>query len=385
MKYWPLIWAALLRRKPRTILTMLSVAVAFLLYGLLQAFATALNAGVEVAGADRLVTVGRYHFTEILPVAFYQQIKSVPGVKGASHATWFDGIYQTERNFFPKLPVDPESYLALYPEIILPEDQKQAWLNTRTGVIVAKTLAERFGWKLGDKIPIQGTIWPTKDGDNWTFDLTGIFDNPDPATRSQIEMMLIRHDYFDEARAFAQGMVGWYVVRTENPARNVEVGKAIDALFLNSAHPTRTQTEKAFNQSFIKQLGDIGLIVKSILGAVFFTLLFLTGNTMMQSVRERTPELAVLKTIGFSDRSVLALVFIESLALCVLAAVLGLALAQLLLPGIAAKIPGFAGMELRAPAFLFGLVLSGALALLVGGLPALRAMRLQIVDALAGR
>lgn len=385
MKYLPLIWAALARRKPRTVYTMLSVAVAFLLYGLLQAFSTALNAGVEVAGADRLVTVGRYHFTEILPVSFYQQIKSVPGVKGATHATWFDGIYQSERNFFAKMPVDPQPYLDLYPEIILPPEQKQAWLNTRTGVIVAKALADRFGWKLGDKIPIQATIWPAKDGDNWTFDLVGIFDNPDPATRSQIEMMLIRHDFFDEARAFAHGMVGWYIVQTENPARNAEIGKAIDALFLNSPNPTRTDTEKAFNQSFIKQLGDIGLIVKSILGAVFFTLLFLTGNTLMQSVRERIPELAVLKTIGYSDLRVLMLVLAESLALCVFAAVLGLLLAQILLPGIAAKIPGFAGMELRTNAFVQGVALSGVLALLVGGLPAVRAMRLQIVDALAGR
>ncbi len=198
-------------------------------------------------------------------------------------------------------------------------------------------------------------------------------------------MMLFRHDYFDEARAFAQGMVGWYIVQTENPARNAEVGKAIDALFANSPNPTRTDTEKAFNQSFIKQLGDIGLIVKSILGAVFFTLLFLTGNTMMQSVRERIPELAVLKTLGYSDPLVLLLVLAESFALCVFAALLGLGLAQLLLPGIAAKIPGFAGMELRTPAFVLGVVLSGVIALLVGGLPAIRAMRLQIVDALAGR
>lgn len=385
MKYFPLVWAALLRRKPRTIYTTLSVAVAFLLYGLLQAFATALNAGVEVAGADRLVTVGRYHFTEILPVSFYPQIKSVPGVKGATHATWFDGIYQSERNFFAKLPVDPEPYLELYPEIILPPEQKQAWLNTRTGVIVAKALADRYGWKLGDKIPIQATIWPAKDGDNWTFDLVGIFDNPDPATRSQIEMMLIRHDYFDETRAFAKGMVGWYIVRTEDPARNAEVGAAVDALFINSPNPTRTNTEKAFNQSFVKQLGDIGLIVKSILGAVFFTLLFLTGNTLMQSVRERIPELAVLKTLGFSDPKVLTLVLAESIALCGVGALLGLGLAQLLLPGIAAKIPGFAGMELRADAFAMGLLLALALAVAVGALPAIRAMRLQIVDALAGR
>lgn len=385
MKYLPLIWAALMRRKPRTILTMLSVAVAFLLYGLLQAFATALNAGVEVAGADRLVTVGRYHFTEILPYSFYQQIRSLPGVKNVTHATWFDGVYISERNFFPRFPVDPKTYLELYPEIVISDEQKQAWFNTRTGVVVAKTLADRYGWKLGDKIPIQATIWPAKDGNTWTFDLVGIFDNPDGATRSQIEMMLIRHDFFDEARAFAKGMVGWYIVQTKDPSQNLNVAKSIDALFLNSPNPTRTDTEKAFNQSFIKQLGDIGLIVKSILGAVFFTLLFLTGNTMMQSVRERTPELAVLKTIGFSDYSVMMLVLAESLVLCVLAALLGLGLAQFLMPGIAAKIPGFAGMELRAPALLMGIALSGALAIVVGGLPALRAMRLQIVDALAGR
>jgi putative ABC transport system permease protein len=385
MKFLPLIWAALWRRKPRTILTMLSVAVAFLLFGLLQAFSTALKAGVEVAGADRLVTVGRYHFTEILPYSYLQQIKSIDGVRGVTHATWFDGIYISERNFFPRMPVDPQSYLELYPEIQLPPTEKQAWLNTRTGAIAARSLADRYGWKVGDKIPLQATIWPSKTGNAWSLDLVGIFDNPDAAVRSQIEMMLFQHDFFDEARAFGQGTVGWYIVRTTDPARNLEVAKAIDARFANSPNPTRTDTEKAFNQSFVKQLGDIGLIVRSILGAVFFTLLMLTGNTMMQSVRERVPELAVLKTVGFTDRGVLFLVLAESATLCVLAALVGLVLAQAILPGIAANIPGFQGMQLRADAFTLGVVLAALLAALVGALPARRAQRLQIVDALAGR
>lgn len=386
MKYFPLVWAALMRRRPRTILTMLSIAVAFLLYGLLQAVNGAFQTGVEISGADRLITAGRYSFTQILPYGHVQQVRSVPGVSAVAYATWFGGYYQEERNFFPQMPVEPESYLKVYPEILLPEDQKQAWMNTRTGAVVAKTIAQRYGWKIGDRIPIQAGIWPygPEGGNTWTFDLVGIFDAKDAATLAQFEMMLFRHDYFDEARQFGQGSVGWLIVKVADPAQSATVARSIDALFANSPNETRTETEKAFSQGFIKQLGDIGLIISSILGAVFFTLLFLTGNTMMQSVRERIPELAVLKTLGYSDGKVLVLVLAEALLLCLVAAAIGLGLAALLLPGLAASLPGFTGMTLLPSAWLIALVLAVALALVVGLPPALRAMRLRIVDALSG-
>jgi putative ABC transport system permease protein len=384
MKYLPLIWAALWRRKPRTIFTMLSILVAFLLYALLSAVNAAFNAGVEIAGADRLITTGRYSLTQVLPFGHLQQAQAVPGVASVAGQSWFGGYYQKESNFFPQFPTQIEPYLEMYPEIVLPEDQKQAMLTTRTGAIIAKTLADRFGFKIGDRIPIIAGIWPLADGsNNWEFDLVGIFDTKNPKERSMYEMMLFHHEYFDEARQFGRGTIGWLVIRTEDPARNEEIVDAVDKLFANSPNETRTQTERAFNQSFVKQMGDIGLILSSIIGAVFFTLLFLTGNTMMQSVRERVPELAVLKTLGYSDRGVLALVLAESLALCLIAALAGIALAGVLLPGIAAKLPGFSGLTLKPAAFAGAMGLAVLLALIVGLPPALRAMRLKIVDALA--
>ncbi|MEQ1440042.1 ABC transporter permease [Fontimonas sp. SYSU GA230001] len=385
MKYLPLVWSALWRKRPRTIFTMASIAVAFLLYGLLYAVNNAFNKGVEVAGADRLVVISKYSLTQPLPYSFLNEIRGIDGVAAVTWASWFGGIYQDERNFFAQFPVDAASYLEMYPEIVLPAEQKDAFLRTRTGAIVAKTLADRFGWKIGDRIPIQATIWPAKTGNTWEFDLVGIFDTADPSARGQYEMMLFNHEYFDEARVFGQGIVGWYIVRTRDPEQNATVAKAIDERFRNSTNPTKTDSEKAFNQSFIKQMGDIGLIVKSILGAVFFTLLFLTGNTMMQSVRERVPELAVLKTLGFGNTRVLVLVLAESAVLCVLAALLGLGIATVLLPPIAAKLPGFAGMGVDAQTFAIGVALAALLALAVGLPPALRAARLSIVDALAGR
>jgi putative ABC transport system permease protein len=378
------VWAALWRRKPRTIFTMLSILVAFLLYALLSAVNAAFNAGVEIAGADRLITTGRYSLTQVLPFGHLQQAQAVPGVASVAGQSWFGGYYQKESNFFPQFPTQIEPYLEMYPEIVLPEDQKQAMLTTRTGAIIAKTLADRFGFKIGDRIPIIAGIWPLADGsNNWEFDLVGIFDTKNPKERSMYEMMLFHHEYFDEARQFGRGTIGWIVIRTEDPDRNEEIVDAVDKLFANSPNETRTETERAFNQSFIKQMGDIGLILSSIIGAVFFTLLFLTGNTMMQSVRERVPELAVLKTLGYSDRGVLALVLAESLALCLIAALAGIALAGVLLPGIAAKLPGFSGLTLKPAAFAGAMGLAVLLALIVGLPPALRAMRLKIVDALA--
>ena len=385
MKYLPLIWAALWRRKPRTILTMLSVVVAFLLYALLTAVQAAFGAGVKLSGADRLVTMGRYSLTQVLPYAHWQQIRSVPGVDKVTIADWFGGIYQDERNFFPQFVVDAQTYLEIYPEITLPPEQKKNFLDTRTGAIVAKSLATRFGWKLGDKIPIHSTIWPLKSGSNdWTFDLVGIFDTQTPEERGNFEMMLLRHDYFDEARQFANGTIGWLISKVKDPGQAPQLAKQIDALFKNSPNETRTETEKAFNQGFLKQLGDIGLIISSILGAVFFTLLLLTGNTMMQSVRERVPELAVLKTLGYTDRMVLLLVLAESGALCMGAALLGVLLAGMLLPGIAANLPGFTGISLTGGAFAMAMLIAALLTVVVGAVPALRAMRLDIVNALSG-
>ena len=387
MKYFPLVWAALMRRKPRTILTMLSIVVAFLLYGLLQGVVAAFSGGVDIAGADRLITTGKYSLTQMQPVSYANQIRNVPGVNQVAYQSWFGGYYQEEKNFFAQFPTHVEPYLELYPEVLLPADQKEAFLKTRTGAIVLKKLADKYGWKVGDKIPIISGIWAKKDGSNvWEFDLVGIFDCKDGATRSQHEYLMFHHEYFEEARAFGQGTVGWFIERVADPARNAEVARAVDALFANSPNPTKTDSEKAFNQGFVKQFGNLQLILGGIMSAVIFTLLMLTGNTMMQSVRERIPELAVLKTLGYRDHMVLGFVLVEALLLCLSAAAIGMALAAWLAPvlGTLVPIPGFAGMKLTGAAGLLGAVIAVGLALAVGLPPALRAMRLDIVNALAG-
>jgi putative ABC transport system permease protein len=384
MKYFPLVWAALMRRKPRTILTMLSIAVAFLLYGLLQGVVAAFSAGIDIAGADRLITTGKYSLTQMQPIGFANQIRGVDGVEQVAYQSWFGGIYKEERNFFAQFPSHVEPYLEIYPEVLLPADQKEALLKTRTGAVVLKRLADKYGWKVGDKIPIISTIWPKKDGSSvWEFDLVGIFDCKDGPTRAQHEYLLFHHEYFEEARAFGQGTIGWYVLRVADGANPVDVADAIDLQFENSSNQTETSTEQAFAASFAKQFGNIALIVTLILGAVFFTLLLVAGNTMSQSVRERISELAVLKTVGFGDGLLLAVVLFESVLVMLIGGLVGLGLGWLFVQGIAAQAGAMLpGIYLSPQAMLLAVVLMIAGGVLAGLFPALKARRLTIVDAL---
>ena len=383
MKYLPLLWANLRRKKARTLFTFLSIVIAFVLFGYLAAVKVAFRAGVDVAGADRLFTTHKTSIIMSLPISYQNQIASVSGVRLVTHSSWFGGIYQNPNQGFQgvfQAPIEPEAYLAMYPEFKVPDAEKKAWIEDREGVLVGRTTAARFGWKVGDRVPVQATIWRKKDGSStWEFNVRGIYDGGQGIDTTQF---LFHYKYFDEARQFGQGQVGWYVVRIDDPAQAAAVGKAIDRLFENSAYETKTVTEKALAQSFADQIGDIGAIIQWILVAVFFTLLLVAGNTMAQSVRERTAELAVLKTVGFTDRAVLALVLAEACFLAVLGGGVGLALGAL---AISAGDPtgGF------LPIFYYpgkdvawGIVLVVVLGLLTGLLPALQAMRLRIVDAL---
>ncbi len=382
MKHFPLIWASLWRKRARTILTLLSIVIAFLLFGLLQGVNAAFSRGVEMANVDRLVVINRIALTEQLPSAFMTQIESIPGVKGVAYATWFGAYYQEAKNFIFAAPVDIDRYLQVVPELTAAPDVVEAMKRTRTGALVGLEAMQKFGWKVGDKIPLHSTIWPhgTINDLDWTFDIVGTYDFP--SDRSQTMGLFFNHDFFDEARLYGKGTVGWYLVRVTDPTQATEVAKNIDALFANSPNETKTQSEKEFSQSFLKQFGDINFIVTAIIGAVFFTLLFLTGNTMMQSVRERIPELAILKTLGYTDRGVLTLVLAESLLLCVLAAVIGLGLAWMAFPAL----KQFIGVAtLPSSVVITGLAAAALLAVIVGLPPGLRAQRLQIVDALAGR
>ena len=388
MKYLHLIWAALFRRKARTLLTLVSIAAAFLLFGMLDAVRTSFDqAGQSANGAQRLQTGSKLSFIQTLPQSLEAQIQQVPGVKMVTYANWFGGAYQDPHNQVFSFAVEP-NYIDLYPEIEVSAAERKAFDDTRTGILVGEKLAKRFHWKVGDKIPLQSTIFPNRQGSkNWTFDVVGILHSKDKKAGGFFDQMLLLHwKYFDETTPFNRGQVGWYVTRVADVNQADRVAKAIDALSANSDHETRTQTEQAATANWMKQLADIGLIVGSIMGAVFFTLLLLSGNTMMQAVRERTNELAVLKTIGFSNRAVLGIVLAESILLLLLGGVIGMALATLIVPAIAAGSGGMLNLpSISTGSWVSALVLMIVIGLLVGALPALRAMRLNIVDALAGR
>jgi putative ABC transport system permease protein len=384
MKYLPLLWATLWRKKTRTIFTLLSIVIAFLLYGVLGTVDYAFeNPGSGAAGADKLITTNKFSITLLLPFADTQQISSVPGVAKVTWITWFGAYYQESKNFVFALPIDTDSYFGVHKdEFVVSDAEMNAFRNTRTGAIVNAALMKKFGWKVGDKLPLHSTIWTQKPSGslNWTFDIVGTFSVKDPTQAvQQASTVLFHYELFDEGRSFGKGQVGWFEERVDSPSQSSEIANKIDALFANSPDETKTQPAKVFAVAFIKQLGDVGFVQRAILGAVFFTLLFLTGNTMMQSVRERIPELAVLKTLGFSDAQVLALVLGESLLLCLMAAVVGLALSYGLIPIVQ---QGLQGVDLEHGAQLPGLGIAVLLALVVGAPPALRAMRLNVVDAL---
>lgn len=385
MKYFGLIWRNAWRKRIRTSLTILSVLVAFLLFFLLTAIGQAMTGGgATIESARRLVVIDKVSLINLLPIAYQNRIEAIPGVEGVAHATWFGGYYQDPQNQFGQFPVDPEDYLALFPEFEMPEEQLQAFLANRTGAVVGRMLAERYGWQVGDRIPVFSTIWPKKDGSqSWEFDLEGIFTNTSAGGSDM--MMLFHYDYFDEARQFGQGRVGWYTISMAEGANPVEVANAVDAEFANSPSETETSTEAAFAQSFMEQFGNIALIVQMILGAVFFTLLLVTGNTMSQSVRERIGELAVLKTVGFRDSTMLGIVLSESVLIVTIGGILGLLLGA----GLAAALSGtFAsmmgiGLSLSPGALALAIGIMLATGIAAGLFPALKARRLTIVEALA--
>jgi putative ABC transport system permease protein len=386
MKFFPLVWATLWRKKTRTIFTLLSVVVAFLLFGVLETVDYAFShPGAGATGADKLVTTNKYSITLPLPFADTHMIRSVPGVEEVTWFTWFGGYYQESKNFVFALPIDADTYFNVHKdEFIVSDAEMRAFRDARPGALVNIALMKKFGWKVGDKVPLHSTIWTQKNGSlDWTFDIIGTFDAKDPTQASQqASSLLFHYEMFDEGRSFGKGSVGWFEERVADPSQASEVANRIDALFTNSSDETKTQPAKDFAMAFVKQLGDIGFVLRAILGAVFFTLLFLTGNTMMQSVRERVPEFAVLKTLGFGDAAVLGLVMAESLLLCVVAALVGLALSFGAIPIVKM---GLQGVELSPRALLPGIGVAVLLGVIVGLPPALRAMRLTIVDALADR
>lgn len=380
MKYFPLVWRSLLRRKLRTTFTALSILVAFVLFGALMALRVAFTLGVELAGQDRLVMIQKVSFIQPLPLAYKGRIEATDGVSAVTHSTWFGGIYQDPKNFFAQFAVEPESWMQMYPEYVLPDAQKQAWYGDRTGAVVGRALADRFGWKVGDRIPLQATIWRKADDSPWTFTIHGIYEAGTQGT--DLTQFFFHYDYLNETRPFGKDLTGWYVIRVADPQRSEDVAARLDALFANSPAETKTSTEKAFVQAFAKQIGDIGAILMAILAAVLFTMLLVAANTMAQAVRERTNELAVMKTLGFTDGHLLGLVLAESVLLALVGGGIGLALAWMITQGgdpTGGLLPAF---YLPTRDLVLGVALIVGLGIVAGALPALQASRLRIVDAL---
>ncbi len=384
MKYLPLVLSGLLRKKTRTAFTLLSLTAAFLLLGLLQAVNALFAGGADFLGANRLITQARTSFTQPLPMRMLPRIESVPGVARVGHSQFFGGVYQDERQGFPQFVVNPQRLLDTYPEWVMPVAEQRAFVSTQDGAIAGRVLAERYGWKIGDIVPLNSFIWTRTDGSRlWQWRLVGIFDGRDQEWADRAQLMYLNYAQFDEARApGARGLAGVFVVRVEDPLQSERVAAQIDALFDNSPDETKTQNEQEFQLGFIRQFGDIGFIMNAISAAVFFTILILTGFTMSQAVRERIPELAVLKCLGFRDRQVLWLVLAEALALCATGALAGMLLASLVTAYLP---PDFPPLDTDRRVWLFAAAAVALLAAAVGLPPAVRAMRLRIVDALAGR
>lgn len=381
MKFVKLVASNFKRKPVRTVLTILSILVAFILFGYLAAIRQSLRAGIDVAGADRLVVRHKVSIIQLLPSSYEADMEQIQGVADATHATWFGGIYQEPANFFAQFPVNPEEYLAMYPEFLLSDEEKEAWMRTRTGAVVGRNTADRFGWAVGDKVPIQATAWTRTGGQRtWEFDIVGIYEGAEQGTDTT--QFLFQWDYFDEAREFGRGLVGWYIVRVDDPDAAVRVAAAIDETFANSPAETKAETEGAFVQGFADQIGNIGAIIQAILTAVFFTILLVAGNTMAQSVRERTGELAVLKAVGFTDGQVLVMVLLEAMTIAAVGGFLGLGLAWLMISG-GDPTGGLLPIFFFPPKdIVMGVIFVIALGLFTGLLPALQAGRLRIADAL---
>jgi len=381
LKYLPLLWANLGRKRLRTSLTLASIIVAFLLFGLMQTMRVALTGSPELAGVDRLMTLHKVSIIQSMPLAYLNRIRSVEGVEETNSQDWFGGIYQEDRNQLPTFAVEASTFLKVYGEYKLPPEQQEAWLKDRSSAIVGPLVAERFGWKVGDTIPMRSNIWTRKEdgGNTWPLKIAGIYD----ATNGDNQSIYFHYEYLNESRAEIKDMIGWVAVKIADPDRSAEVAADIDALFANSSTETKTSTEKAFIQGFANQMGNIGALLTAVATAVFFTMLLVTANTMGQSIRERINEIGVMKTLGFSGTGVTMMILGEAILITALGAVIGLGLSALASKGLGAALAQFFPvLGMPASSWSIGALLVLLLGGLAAALPCAQASRLKIVDAL---
>ncbi|MGH8315994.1 MAG: ABC transporter permease, partial [Steroidobacterales bacterium] len=336
-RFLPLLWANLWRRPLRSIFTLLSIVVAFLLYGLLEALRFGFFGGLEAAGADRLMTTHRMSIVKDLPGSYLPKVQGVAGIRAVAAHAWFGGWYQDERNQLQVIAVDPAAFLEVYPEIHLTAGEQQSWFLDRTGIIVGRNIAKQYNWHVGDHIPLQQNIPYRSDGNTWDVTVRGIYTQDGADDRG----VIMQYKYLDETRAFGRGRIGWMVSRLDNPDDATRISKIIDSMFQNSPAETKTASEKSWAGDFLKQVGNIGLILSAVAFAVFFTMLLVTANTMAQAVRERTNEIGVLKTLGYTHGAVTWLVLVEALVLTVFGGLIGLALSGLVVLGLKPMLVSF--------------------------------------------
>ncbi|UTW55767.1 ABC transporter permease [Kordiimonas sp. SCSIO 12610] len=377
-----LIFKNITRKKLRLILTLFATFIAFMIYGVMTSFQSALDAGVELSADDRLVVVNKINFTQSLPISYVNRIQNIDGIVGISHQNWFGGYYQEPQNAMPIFAVQQETFFDVYDELVMPEEQKEAWLKNRQGLLVGEKAAQNFGWKVGDRIPISSNIFSKKSGGStWDFDVVAIYSAVDP----QIDTsgVYFHFKYFDEARTFGQNTIGLIGVRTADPSLNEQVIAAIDDQFANSPFETETVPEKAFTKAFIEQIGNIGLIITFVVLAAFFIILVIVGNSMALAIRERTNEIAVMKTLGFQSGRIFRMVLGESLITALIGGGLGLFMATVLITAVSEALPQFPTLIIDGPIILEAIAIMLGLGLVTGIIPAVSALRLNIVTALS--
>jgi putative ABC transport system permease protein len=375
----PLLLPNATRHGLRLLFTLASIVVAFLLFGLLGAVDRAFSRGVEVAGQDRMMVMHRTSIIMSLPRSYLGRVRGLPEVRTAASLSWFGGWYREARNQIAVFAIDPE-YFSMYPELRLSPAEFADWTGDRAAAVVGPGLAADFGWKLGDVVPLKSSIFRKKDGSSdWPVRVAGIYATDVGNPRA----IFIHYEYLNESRSFGKDQIGWVIVRLTSPSLGPALAQAVDGLFANSPTETKTSTEKALAQSFANQVGDIGAILSYVVAAVFFTILLVTANTMMQSVRERTSELAVLKTLGFTDVDVLSFVLGESVLIAFAGGVLGLTLAWLATLALGAQLKQYLpNFDMTRGTVLAGIAFMVLLGIAAGALPAVAAMRLRIVEAL---
>lgn len=387
MNDWTLVAKNLTRKGFRTALLLVSVVLAFLIFATMNAFLDSLDRGADAGlNRQRLVVANKINFTQPLPYAYYNRVKALDGVAVASHANWFGGYFQEQRNQVFTFAVEPETYLQVYTDqIVLPEDQKAAFIADRTGIVIGKDFAERFDLKVGDRLPLKSNIFTNRrtNGDTWDFTIRGVYEGAvptDPAAGA-----FFHYEYFDETRSVQADNIGTIALLPTDPALSPALAEQIDAAFANSPAETETKDEATFQRGFTQQLGDIVLVVRLVVSAAFFAILMIVGTTLILAIRERTAEIGVLKTLGFSSPRVFRLVLAESLLLSLMGGAIGLGLAWALItfvigPSARAFIPS--AIVLSPQLLLAGAGLALGLGLVTGALPAMNALNLRIVDAL---